>query len=68
MRKTTIIMDEDLLERVSEILGTRGIKGTIDAALREVVAMDARRKVIKQLRAMDGLDLNRPEVMENAWR
>ena len=67
-RKTTLLLDEDLLDEARAVLGTDGIKATIDRALREVVAMDARLKVIEQLRTMDGLDLDKPEVMEQAWR
>lgn len=67
-RKTTLTIDEALISQAGEVLGTHGIKDTIDAALREVVVARARRDVIRQLRTMDGLDLNDPEVMAAAWR
>lgn len=68
MRKTTLVIDDALVAQASKILGTRGLKDTIDRALEEVLALDARRQAIQQLRAMDGLDLDQPEVLDQAWR
>ena len=68
MRKTTLVIDDALVEQAGKILGTHGLKATIDRALAEVVAIDARRRAIRQLQAMDGLDLDQPEVMNQAWR
>jgi Arc/MetJ family transcription regulator len=68
MRKTTLEIDEALVERASEILGTRGLKATVQRALEEVLATDARRKAIRQLQEMDGLDLDSADVMADAWR
>jgi Arc/MetJ family transcription regulator len=66
--KTTIEVDESLVERAASILGTRGLKATVHRALEEVVASEARRRLVERLRAMDGLDLDKPEVMAEAWR
>ena len=68
VRKTTLEIDDEVLEDARRILGTRGIKDTVDAALREVRVQDARRRLIEQLRSLDGLDLGDPEVMQSAWR
>ncbi len=68
MRKTTLEVDEALVKRASEILGTRGLKATVQRALEEVLATYARRRAIQQLQEMDGLDLDRPDVMAEAWR
>jgi Arc/MetJ family transcription regulator len=68
MRKTTIEIDDELFERVKEVLGTRGLKATVQCAFQEVIALDARRRSLRQLREMDGLDLDKPEVMADAWR
>jgi Arc/MetJ family transcription regulator len=68
MRKTTLEVDEALYERAREVLGTRGLKATVQRAFEEVLAADARRRAIRQLREMEGLDLDRPEVMAEAWR
>jgi len=68
MRKTTLELDEELFERARCVLGTQGLKATVQRAFEEVIALDARRRSIAQLEAMDGLDLDRPEVMREAWR
>jgi Arc/MetJ family transcription regulator len=68
VRKTTIVIDEDLVQRAQEALGTRGLKATVDKALQEAVALAARRRAIEQLRTMSGLELDNPEVMASAWR
>ena len=68
MRKTTLEFDEDLFEHARQVLGTRGLKATVQRAFEEVLAVDARRRAIRQLQQMDGLDLDCPEVMAGAWR
>lgn len=68
MRKTTLEVDEELFERTKHVLGTRGLKATVQRAFEEVLALDARRRTIQQLQEMDGLDLDRPEVLADAWR
>lgn len=67
VKKTTIVVDDALLERAQDILGTRGLKATVDRALLEVIELDARRRAIAQLQAMEGLDLDREEIMAKAW-
>lgn len=68
VRKTTLEVDEALLQRAQEVLGTRGLKATVHRAFEEVLAANARRRAVQQLREMDGLDLDRPDVMASAWR
>lgn len=68
MRKTTIVIDDELVARAKEALGTTGLKETIDAALTEAVNARLRREHAERLREMRGLDLNKPEVMDQAWR
>lgn len=68
MRKTTIELDEQLLAEVQEVLHTRGIKDTVHRAFEEILTLEARRLVIERLKTMDGLDLDKPEVMARAWR
>lgn len=68
MRKTTLEFDDDLFERTRAILGTRGLKATVQRAFEEVLAMEARRQAIEQLRGMEGLELDCPDVMAEAWR
>jgi Arc/MetJ family transcription regulator len=68
VRKTTLEVDEALFRRAREVLGTRGLKATVHRAFEEVLAADARRRAVRQLRELDGLDLDRPDVMAGAWR
>jgi Arc/MetJ family transcription regulator len=68
VRKTTLEFDEELFENTRQVLGTRGLKATVQRAFEEVLAAHARRRVIRQLQEMDGLDLDRPEIMADAWR
>ena len=68
MRKTTLVIDEDLVQQAQAALGTRGLKATVDRALQEAIAVAARRRAIEQLRTMTGLELDNPEVMAGAWR
>ena len=68
MRKTSVVIDDRLLEQVRSLLGTASIKETINRALREIVQIAARRQEISALEEMDGLDLADEAVMANAWR
>ena len=68
MRKTSVVIDDRLLEQVQSLLGTASIGETIDRALREVLQAEARRQEIAALAKMDGLDLANEEVMTKAWR
>lgn len=68
MRKTSVDVDDRLLEQVRDVLGTSSIKETIDSALREVMRAEARRRELRALAAMDGLDLADEKVMAGAWR
>ncbi|MXZ71051.1 MAG: type II toxin-antitoxin system VapB family antitoxin [Acidobacteria bacterium] len=68
MRKTSVDIDDHLVEQVRDLLGTSSIKETIDRALREVVRTAARREEIRVLAAMEGLDLADERIMAGAWR
>ena len=68
MHKTTLMLDDAKLRRARKVLGTKGIRDTIDRALDEVLALDARRRLVERLRTMKGLDLDNAEVMAGAWR
>ena len=69
MHKTTILVDDKKLARVQKVLGTKGIRDTFDRALDEVLALDARRRVVERLWTMEGID---ERVLRNArkeaWR
>jgi hypothetical protein len=68
MHKTTLVIDDAKLRRVRKLLGTKGIKDTIDRAFDEVLALEGRRRFADRLRGMTGLDLDDAEVMAGAWR
>ena len=68
MHKTTLVLDTRKLQRVRRALGTRSIRDTVDRALDEVLALEARRKLLQRLSRMEGLDLASPKVMAGAWR
>jgi Arc/MetJ family transcription regulator len=57
-RKTTIAVDDELLARAQAVLGTRGLKDTVDAALTEVVRAELRRQLADQLESGEGLDFS----------
>lgn len=68
MRKTTLMVDDELVRRAAEVLGTRGLKATVDRALEEVVAAATRQRFLTRLTEMRGLELNDEDVMASAWR
>jgi Arc/MetJ family transcription regulator len=65
VRRTTLDIDEEMLAKAREILGTRGIKDTVDEALREVVRREAGERLIAWLKENE--DLHNPEIMDRAW-
>jgi Arc/MetJ family transcription regulator len=65
VRRTTLDIDEDMLSQARVILGTRGVKDTVDEALREIVRIEAGRRLIARLKENE--DLRNPEIMRHAW-
>jgi Arc/MetJ family transcription regulator len=49
MSKTSVEVDQDILREAAAILGTRTLRDTIDAALREVVHTQRRLELIALL-------------------
>jgi Arc/MetJ family transcription regulator len=68
MTKRLIDIDDDLLRVAKETLGTKTMKDTVNTALAEVVRAALRRHHAERLASMEGLDLDDPEVMADAWR
>jgi len=68
MRRTTLLIDDELIAEARDVLGTKGIKDTIDQALNDVVRRAAGDRFIRLLRDTNGLDLLDPKVMASAWR
>lgn len=65
VRRTTLDIDEDMLSKAREILGTRGVKDTVNEALLEVVRREAGKRLMAWLKENE--DLRNPEIMEKAW-
>jgi Arc/MetJ family transcription regulator len=67
-RKTSVEIDEELLEAARKILETTTVKDTVEEAFREVARVEARRREVEALTSMEELDLADPEIMAGAWR
>jgi Arc/MetJ family transcription regulator len=67
-RKTSVEIDEDLLESAKRILETTTVRDTVEEAFREVARVEARRQEVLTLTLMKDLDLADPKVMAGAWR
>lgn len=67
-RKTSIEIDESLLTRAREALGTATLRETVEEAFLEVLRERARRDEVKALSSMRGMDLADDKVMAKAWR
>jgi Arc/MetJ family transcription regulator len=61
MRKTTVLIDEELLEAAAESIGARTKKETIEAALLSLVRQYNREKLRKELGTFD-IDLTSEEL------
>jgi Arc/MetJ family transcription regulator len=68
MAKTLIDVDEEYLAAAQEVLHTQTKKDTVNAALREVAALAARRRDLQRLESGGLPDLEDEEVMRGAWR
>lgn len=67
-RKTSFEIDTDKVAAAKEILGTKGLTDTVDAALDEIVKRRGRKRLIELLSDPSTSDLADPEVMAGAWR
>jgi Arc/MetJ family transcription regulator len=56
-RRTTIEVDEALLVAAQRVLGTTGLKDTVDGALTAVVRAERRRRLAERLKTGSGVDL-----------
>jgi Arc/MetJ family transcription regulator len=65
--KRLIEVDDDKLNAVRELLGTRTLKATVDAALDEILALDRRRRALLAERGVDVESLADPAKRRAAW-
>ena len=66
--KTPIEIDEDALRVAAEVLGTKTKKDTVNAALRAVASLAARRRDLQRLVGRSLPDLEESEVMRAVWQ
>jgi len=67
-RKTSVVIDEELLAAAQKLLGARTVRETLERALLEVVRRQARQEEVRALATMEGMDLADATVMAGAWR
>lgn len=67
-RKTSFEIDQAKVEAAREVLGTKTLTDTVDAALSEVVKLRQRKTLLELLFRPGALELDDPEVMSGAWR
>lgn len=67
-RKTSFAIDTAKVEAAKEVLGTKGLTDTVDAALDEIVKRRGRERLVELLSTPGVLELNDAEVMRDAWR
>jgi Arc/MetJ family transcription regulator len=61
MRRTTLVIDEELLDEARRFLGTKGVRDTIEAGLREAVRRGRLAELRRSLGNFD-LDLTAEEL------
>lgn len=67
-RKTSFEVDIEKVDAAKEILGTKTMTETVDAALDEIVKRRGREKLLELLDTPGLLELDNPDVMKGAWR
>lgn len=67
MTKRLIEVDDEKLDAVRTLLGTRTLKATVDEAFDEVLALDQRRRVLLGARGADAASLSDPDARRAAW-
>ena len=65
--KRLIEVDDDKLEAVRAVLGTRTLKATVDDAFNEVLALDRRRRALLAERGIEPELLADPAARRDAW-
>jgi hypothetical protein len=60
--KTSLVIDREKLGQAREILGTKTLAATVDAALDEVIALAARRRLLERIRREGGIGPSLAEI------
>jgi len=64
-RRTTIEVDDELLSRAQEALGTRGLKDTVEKAFREAIRRDLRERLAARIETGEGIDRS-PDLLADS--
>jgi len=67
-RRTTIEIDDRLVAEARSVLGTRGLRDTVETALRETVRAARRARLADRLAVPDGLDRGALGEARRTWR
>lgn len=67
-RKTSFEIDTAKVAAAKDVLGTKTLTDTVDAALSEVVKLRQRRELLELLSTPGALELDDSDVMAGAWR
>lgn len=67
VKKTALLLDQELVAQTKELLGTATTTETISEAMREVIRMRGRARHFDRLRQR-AADLLDPDVMDELWR
>ncbi len=67
MTKRLIDVDDEKLDAVRVLLGTRTLKATVDEAFDEVLALDRRRRALLEERGVAADTLADPDARRDAW-
>jgi Arc/MetJ family transcription regulator len=57
-RKTALMIDDALVQQVRELLGTGSTTETIHEALREVIRVQGRARLVERLRRRQGMQVD----------
>jgi len=67
MTKRLIEVDDDKLEAVRCLLGTRTLKATVDGAFDEVLDLELRRRALLAARGVDSTEMTDSDSRRAAW-
>jgi len=67
-RKTSFEVDFRKIDAARDILRTKTLTETVDAALDEVIKLEQRQRLVDLLFEPGALELDDPAVMVGAWR
>lgn len=67
MTKRLIEVDDEKLDAVRRLLGTRTLRATVDEAFEEVLALDRRRRALLAERGIDVNALIDSDARRDAW-